>query len=309
MTEAQPEAPPLVCIVVLSWNRASETLACLESLAALDYANYRVILVDNASSDGTPALVRERFPQVALIETGANLGYGGGNNVGIDAALAVGAAYVWVLNNDTVIPPTALSTLVRVAEAQPRAGAFSPRILTRDAPPRIWYAGGSLGTTLTRSTHHHMWRPDNGVAGPPRDASYLPGCAMLLRREAIQRVGSWNQRFFMYWEDVEYCLRLAQHGWRLVYVPESTILHTGAGSSDEPGGASATFDYYHTRNALWYLRDHATPLNILPSLTYRAASLALRVAQLALGHERDKTKKLQALAKGLRNGLLNYQRM
>jgi GT2 family glycosyltransferase len=298
---------PLVAVVVLSWNRAEATLACLQSLAQQHFPGAQVIVVDNGSTDGTPDQVREKYPWVEVIETGRNLGYGGGNNVGIQAALAAGADYVWLLNNDTLVEPDALTKLVQAAEARPGAGAWSPRILTRETPARIWYAGGSLGTVLTRSTHHAMWRnAKDETSLAQRSVSYVPGCALLLRRTAIEETGPWEERFFLYWEDVDYCRRLSEHGWGMVYVPDALVLHTGAGSSDEPGGTSATFDYYHTRNALWYLKANARGLRLLPSLAYRAGSLALRTAQLLLSRERDKGRKLSALVRGLKDGVIGH---
>jgi len=133
---------PSVTIIVLNWNGGQDTLACLESLAQLDYPEFGVLVVDNGSTDGSLQAVQERFPEIPIIETGENLGYAGGSNVGLRWALDHGADYALLLNNDTVVAPDFLRLLVEAVGADPRIGIAGPTICYYDRPEVIWSAGG-----------------------------------------------------------------------------------------------------------------------------------------------------------------------
>src|SRR5436190_7401977 len=140
MNDADRHAPS-VAVIVLNWNGRDDTLACLESLAGLNYDNFQVMVVDNGSTDGSVGAIRPRFPGVEIIETGRNLGFAEGNNVGIRLALDRGMDYVFLLNNDTVVDPSLLSELVAAAERCPEGGIFGAQILYHSDPLKIWFAG------------------------------------------------------------------------------------------------------------------------------------------------------------------------
>src|SRR5262245_37473647 len=135
---------PHVAIILLNWNQPEYTLACLRSLGQLEYPNVTVTVVDNGSTDGSPALIRARYPDVTLIENGRNLGFAAGNNVGIDLAMRDGADYVMLLNNDTEVAPDMVDDLIAVAESDSSIGIVGPKILYYDLPDTIWSAGGTI---------------------------------------------------------------------------------------------------------------------------------------------------------------------
>lgn len=272
---------PRVAIIVLTYNGLADTLACLASLEHLDYPRerYRVVVVDNASRDGTPAAVRAAFPEtfVFVVENGANLGFAAGNNVGLRHALADGYDYALLLNNDTEVAPDMLRALVEAAEADPRAAAVGPLIYYHAAPARVWSAGGRID-----------WRrgicrmegeiEDRGQFTATRAVDFVTGCAMLLRRAALERVGLLDERFFMYYEESEWCVRASRAGFRILFAPQAKLWHKIP--------LDARFDkeylaYYMTRNRLLFLRaTGAGPRTWLDALllqdlrTY--ASLVLR---------------------------------
>ncbi|MBN1178458.1 MAG: glycosyltransferase family 2 protein [Anaerolineae bacterium] len=243
---------PRVAVIILNWNGLQDTLDCLGSLGSVDYPEYDVLVVDNGSGDGSPAAIRAGYPDVALWENPRNLGFTGGNNVGIRRALERGADYVLLLNNDTCVAPNFLRELVAAAEADPEIGAAGPTIYYHVAPDVIWSAGGIVdwrqGDIRMRGTDEK----DAGQFGSaPQEVDFITGCAMLLKRAALERVGGLDERFFAYYEESEWCLRARRAGWRVVHVPAARIWHK---IDPDRRSASALVHYYMTRNRLLFLR-------------------------------------------------------
>jgi GT2 family glycosyltransferase len=248
---------PRVLIVVLTYNGAELTLACLASLAKLDRPGADVIVVDNASTDNTAARVSEGYPSVVLIETGSNLGYAGGNNFGLRYAWAHGYDYALLLNNDTEVAPDFVTHLVDVCEREPDIGAAGPKITLFDRPNIIYTAGGSIdwrnGTTETVG----LGEEDRGQYDALRDVDFVNGCAILVRRVAVEQAGLIDARFGMYFEETEWCVRIARAGWRLTYVPTSVVRHK---IQLERHDLSPRVTYYMARNRLLFLRLTRAPL-------------------------------------------------
>ncbi|RRR72966.1 MAG: glycosyltransferase family 2 protein [Candidatus Viridilinea halotolerans] len=248
-------SPPRVAIIVLCYNGSSDTLACLASLRRSDYPQAQVVVLDNASQDDTPAKVREHFPEVLVIENGANLGFAAGNNVGLRYALAEGYDYALLLNNDTEVAPDFLSLLVAAAEADPQRGALGPMIYYYEAPTRIWSAGGQIDWQRGVCSMAGE-AEDVGQYATPRDVDFVTGCALLMRRTALERAGLLDERFFMYFEESEWCVRVARAGMRIRFVPQARVWHKIP--------LNARFDkeylaYYMTRNRLLFLRATGAP--------------------------------------------------
>lgn len=243
---------PSVLIVILCYNGADDTLRCIESLARIDYAPGRVqtLVVDNGSADDTVARVRAHFPAVAVIENRANLGFAAGNNVGLRYALSHGFDYALLLNNDTEVAPDFLRRLVAAGEANPTAGVLGPTIVYYERPDLIWSAGGEVDW---RRGHSVAYSGAIGAAASaaPRAVDYVSGCALLCKRATLERCGLLDERFFMYYEEVEWCVRAGRAGFTILHVPGALVLHKIP--------LNARFDkeylaYYMTRNRLLFLR-------------------------------------------------------
>lgn len=242
---------PSVTVIVLNWNGLDVTLECLASLARLDHPVPEVVVVDNGSTDGSAEGVRAQFPKAALIETGENLGFAGGNNVGIRYALERGADHVLLLNNDTVVAPDFLRLLVQAIEADPAAGMAGPMIYFYDQPEVIWSAGGAIDWQRGCTWMVGLDERDEGQYDAVREVDFVTGCALLARREAIEKAGMLDPRFFMYYEETEWCVRTARAGYKILHVPQAHIWHKIA-----PGAQadSPRVHYYMTRNRLLFLR-------------------------------------------------------
>jgi hypothetical protein len=242
---------PRVLIIILCYNGVELTLDCLRSLQSVDYPTFDVLVVDNASSDDTPARVRAQFPGVLVIETGANLGFAAGNNVGLRYALEQGYDYALLLNNDTEVAPDFLGQLVARAESDPAIGAVGPLIYYHEQPDLIWSAGGAIDWRRGVSTMYGSGERDAGQYSEARSVDFVTGCALLVRRAALERAGLLDDRFFMYYEETEWCVRIARAGLQIMFEPAARLWHKIP--------LDARFDkeylaYYMTRNRLLFLR-------------------------------------------------------
>lgn len=250
---------PAVLIVVLNWNNATDTLSCLLSLSQLQYESHRVIVVDNGSTDDSVARIRADRPDVMVVEAGENLGYAGGNNLGIRRSLEMGADYVWLLNDDVVVDPDALNCLMRVAAERPNAGFLGPVVRMSEQPGHILSAGGSFDVHMVPE-QRGVGERDGGQYREETEVDFLSGCALLVSRTAVERIGMLDERFFTYGEDVEWCYRGKLAGFGVVLVPQAIVWHPDTRRRDE---SSARVMYYITRNRLLFLRKHRLGMGIM----------------------------------------------
>jgi GT2 family glycosyltransferase len=220
-----PATSPPVWIVVLTWNGRQDTLACLRSLKNVSYPNFRIIVVDNASSDGTAEAVRKEFPGVEILLNSSNLRFAGGNNAGIRRALEGGAEYVLLLNNDTVVKADFLGKLVSRVEGDERAGMAGPKIYYFSQKDLLWYAGGKIEWWKGWISHKGVREVDRGQYDTPGETDYITGCCLLVKRSVIERVGMLDESYFIYGEDADWCVRAARAGFRLLYVPDAVLWH------------------------------------------------------------------------------------
>lgn len=217
--------------IVLNWNSESDTVACVESLLAQRPGPPDILLVDNASTDGSGDRLRIRFPMVSYLQTGENLGYAGGNNRGIAWGLARGAEWLLVLNNDTVAEPDCIARLLEPVVANDRLAATAPLIVRFDDPNCVWFAGGTFSRLRAVGQHNGEGRRVADVvdaaidARQPRRCTFLSGCCMLIRARALDGAEAFREDFFAYVEDAELCLRLVSAGWELAWIPAARLAH------------------------------------------------------------------------------------
>lgn len=222
-----------VTAIVLNWCNEPDTAACLESLAASRYDALTVLLVDNGSPDGSGARLHARFPNTPFLQTGSNLGYAGGNNRGMDWALARAGDFLLVLNNDTVVDPDCVSALVRAAE-ETGAAVVAPQIVYFDEPDRVWYGGGTF--SVPRAVGVHRGQDQHALGDMARSpVTFVTGCCFLVRSDVIRRVGGFDETYFAYVEDAELSLRLVRSGHALVFEPKALVRHRiKRGSAETP---------------------------------------------------------------------------
>jgi GT2 family glycosyltransferase len=251
-------AKPQVAVVVLNWNRTGDTLACLETVAASDWPNLTTIVVDNASSDDIGPPLAERFPEAILIRNEQNLGFAGGMNAGVAAALERGAEYVLLLNNDTEVEPSMVRLLVEAAQSKQDAGILSPLEFFLDRPEIVASAGRHCDLRRAyQGPPIYMNERDEGQFTGIEEIDVSSGTAMLVPAAVVREVGMLDDRLFLYIEDVDWALRIKEAGYRIYVCLDARLRHgvaTSSGGEDNPA-----VTYYHTRN-VFVVSDRHLPL-------------------------------------------------
>lgn len=256
-----------VTCIVLNWNGSQHTIECLGALNACTYQHLTIVVVDNGSTDDSVSRISGAFPETTLLKTEKNLGFAGGNNVGVRHALAHGADYIWLLNNDTKPAPDALAALVAKLNTDKQIGAVASICYYADSPHTVQVWGGA---------RVNLWFGYSRIATEPRKDEWfdaLYGASVLIRRTALEDVGLLDPGFFFYCEETEFCLRLRKRGWRIAVAPDSTVLHKAGGSS----GTRSFRERHFTASGLRILRLHSSA----PSLAM-ASFLTLRLTRRLL---------------------------
>lgn len=244
---------PKVVVVVLTWNKLSDTLECLDSLVEQNYSDFEILIVDNASNDETVDVIKSKYKNIRVIVNQSNLGYASGNNIGIDASLEENADYIFILNNDTSLAPDCLSRLVMEMEDNPATAAAGPKILYHDMPQIINFAGGGINDAGI-PYHIGVRQPDGYLFELSKNTNWLTGCAILIRATCLKSVGCFDPRFFLLYEDVDWCLRATEAGYNLRWVAKAKLWHKESTSFGKRW--TPNYFYYYSRNRLLFLECH-----------------------------------------------------
>jgi hypothetical protein len=264
------DSPP-VTIVIVAWNQLEVTIDCLQALDELTYTAARILLVDNGSEPALEDSIRPRFPDVEMVRLPRNVGFAAGNNAGIRWALETGTRYICLLNNDTLPQPSFLSALVAEAESSADIGMVTSKIYFAADPQRLWSVGHRLNVFLDLEPVA-MNQIDAGQWDDPRDIDFAPFCAALMRREVFEKVGLLDEAYFLYYEDMDYCLRMREAGYRLRYTPSAVVYHAVATSSG--GKTTPVRRYWMAQSGGRYFRVHGGGPRMALILPFRAASAA-----------------------------------
>jgi len=288
---------PLVYIIILTWNQWDMTLECLTSILQVTYPNYKVVVVDNGSTDGTVESIKKHFPQVEVIVNSSNLGFAAGSNVGIKYALDKKADYVLLLNNDTLVAPDCIDNLVVQAYTLPDAGILTPKIVYAGKNAQIWSAGSRCHPLTLDAMSVSQCRSHKLQDCEPRLVDYIFGTAMLIRREVVERIGLFDESFFMYYEDMDFCLRARAAGYKLYYVPTAIVQHYVAASTRN----LIPVRYYHKAySSVLFFRKHTQGMRWLIVIPYRLSSAICTVLRLI---RQGQLNAIRAYLQGLVNGL------
>lgn len=252
---------PKIAVIVLNWNGKQDTLACLESLEKLSYSHYEVIIVDNGSSDGSPSAIRKNFPQHLLIENGRNLGFAEGNNVGIRTAMSHNADLFFLLNNDTIVAPDLLDRIVEMAASCPEAGIFGAKICRFDQRQIIDHLGGMWNRkngTFTFVGMHCQEKEEEWQK--PQEIDYVCGAGLAVKRNVIETIGYLDPRFFLIWEESDFCFRAHSAGFKVMTCPQAKLWHKISASFV---GGKVHSTYFWWRNRLLWIEKNCSFLERL----------------------------------------------
>lgn len=245
---------PSVAIVVLNWHGRTDTLQCLHSLAQLSYPQRSLWLIDNGCREFSADEVARLVPGGRYLHTATNLGFAGGCNLGIRETLLTGAEFILFLNNDATIAPEALSLMVQAAEADSTVGIVGAKVLQMVDPSVLECAALRVDLRWGRLYQIGFGEPDCGQYDDLADVTAVSAAAMLVRRTLCERLGGFDERYFAYLEDVDFCLRARQAGFRVHVAPQARVWHKGKTST---GGATSPHSlYYATRNHLMLMAGH-----------------------------------------------------
>lgn len=293
---------PAVAVVILNWNGQADVLHCLSTLPRIRYPNWTATVVDNASTDDSVAAIRAAYPDQRVLVMEKNLGFCGGNNRGIEDAIKRGAQYVLLLNNDTELHSELLTELVTVAETDPRIGAVGAKNIQMHDHAMVWGAYGELtyGKELVKVVG---WRqPDAPALGGVRDVDWVIGNGIMMSRAAVEKVGGFDENFFGYHEDVDWCVRAAGAGFRLVYNGRAIIYHRGFGASHPDSKLPFPTLYFLGRNGLIFARKHGTPWQIAKYVTLFLGDITRLLIRDLI--RRDRIKPYLWVLRGFGDGIL-----
>ncbi|NNC33407.1 MAG: glycosyltransferase family 2 protein [Croceitalea sp.] len=255
---------PLVSIITINYNESAVTMDMLESLTTLTYGHIEVIVVDNASPNDNPDVIKEKYPWVHLIKSDVNLGFAGGNNLGVKAAKG---EYLLFINNDTIVPKGFIEPLVQTLQEDHTIGMVSPKIKFHWDPNLIQYAGYtpmSHWTIRNSSIGYHQM--DDGAYDVPGETESIHGAAMMVPKRVVDKVGMMTEIYFLYYEEHDWAEMIKRAGYKVYYQPKSYILHKESLST---GKFSPLKTYYIARNRIVFARRNFKPFQLFVSLIFQ----------------------------------------
>lgn len=251
---------PLVYIVVINYNNFEDTIECIKSLNSIYYKNKKILIVDNYSKNNSVKELKAHIPSCDILQLNENLGFAGGNNVGIKKALELGADYVLLINNDTTVNKDFLDKMVEVFYKYEDVGIVGGKILNYYNKNLISHAGGNIDLFKYTTTHYGLNKFDSSEYNTEREVGFISGCLMLIKSEIFKSVGLLPEEYFMYYEDTDYCLNVRENGYKLIYSPKAIIYHKVSASSG--GEESPFFLKWNTRNRLLFMNKYKYKVNI-----------------------------------------------
>ena len=285
-----------VFAIILNFNHASETIECIESLSKQTYSNLQILVVDNGSEDGSPQIIAAKFPSVTQINLPENLGFSRGINAGISHALTSGADYLFIINNDTILDSSCIETLV--SSTKENTGILAPIIYYRSQPDKIWSIGGKL-SPLTLDMHTHTTIQWTQVDLPESlDQDFVTGCGMFIPRKTFDEIGFFDEKYFLYYEDIDFCHSVRSAGFKIVAIKQAKMWHKVALSS---GGLDSPNErYWSARSGIRYFRKHARVWQYLFIIPWRLGSAIRTTIRLINSNKLDA---LAAYWRGIKDGI------
>jgi GT2 family glycosyltransferase len=297
---------PGIAVILVNWNSYDVTRDCLDSLRKVQYPNYKVIVVDNGSVDGSGQRLQTEYPEIVVLYTGKNLGFTGGNNTGFRFSIENGFDYSMMLNNDTFVEPDFLGHLVKQMEENRNIGAIQPRIYLHPNRSLLWNGGSYynrlLGFAYTKGESREA-KKEHLVL---KKVDWVTGCAFFVRNSILQDIGLLAENMFIYSEDVDLSFRIREKGYDLFYEPASVVYHI-AGSSNKnkvkgrEGYLNPIVHYLNQRNRIWllkrYTKWYAVPTVAIANFFYSMMVISYFVL-------RGRFSKVRAVKDGIRDGLL-----
>lgn len=252
---------PLVYIILVNYNGYKDTIECVESLRKINFNNYKIIVVDNASTNNSIIHLKKSCNDCTILESKNNLGFAGGNNLAIDYAINKGAEYILLLNNDTLVDPGFLDDMLETYKKEDKIGLVGCKIMNYPKKNIIWYGGGYINWFKFIPEHYGINEVDKGQCDKEKEVDFITGCCMLVKKEVFEKSGLLPDDYFMYFEDVDFCVMVKNSGYKMWYNPKAVIYHKVGLSG---GGKESSFSItWGTRNRLVFMKKYKDKVNIV----------------------------------------------
>jgi GT2 family glycosyltransferase len=282
---------PFVYIILINYNGYKDTIACVDSLKKIMYDTYKIIIVDNASSNDSLKILKETINDCIIIESKENLGFAGGNNLGIKYALHHNCDYIMLLNNDTLVKTDFLDNMLNSFSKDKKVGLVGCKIMYYPEKNIIWYGGGYIDWFKFIGAHYGMRQIDNGQYDTEKEINFMTGCCMLIKREVFEKVGLLSEDYFMYFEDVDFCVKVKNSAYKILYNPKAVIYHKVGLSS---GGEESPFSIkWCTRNRLLFMNKYKGNISsfiFILSKIFFYITRFIRCFQYIFKNKKDKSK-------------------
>ncbi len=291
-------------LILVNWNSFEYTNQCLVSLNNC-IQNFEVIVVDNGSTDGSGKELKAQHRHITLLQSASNLGFAGGNNVGINYAIDQSFEYIMLLNNDTFVEPDFIDVLVNYMDKHPEVGIIQPKIYCHHDRTLIWDGGSYFNPIFTLPYTPGALKKERASHNQLKGIDWVTGCAFFTRASILKKSGLLNEKFFIYFEDVDLSFRIKKLGYQLKYHPKSVVYHIAgmsnkSKSKQKEGYVNPIVHYLIQRNRIWFLKRYTNPIFVVPTVIYHTSySIAMMIYFII----RARFKKLNALLRGIKDGI------
>ena len=263
-------------MIIVGWNSYDNTQECIQSILDQQFIKTHIYLVDNGSKNEPLGKLAQIYPEINYIYSESNLGFAAGTNLGLQNALATGYDYFLIVNNDTKADTLMLHELSTALKDE-KLGLAAPLIYYYDTPEKIWSSGGSINYLFLMPLDSHNKK--NPLINPTV-RTFLSGCCYLLKRELLEQVGLFDEQFFLYFEDLDYCLRVNETKWKMMVIPTAKLYHKVSQSSG--GHMSESERFFYAKSSGLYFKKHINKTNALPIIFFRLGSALKMTTQLLI---------------------------
>jgi GT2 family glycosyltransferase len=260
---------PLIYIILVNYNSYIDTIECVESIEDSHYKNLKIIIVDNNSNNDSVSIMKDKLKKHIIIESNENLGFSGGNNLGIRYALNNKSDYILLLNNDTIVHPDFLEPLIKAFNENRNAGIITGQIYYYDDKELLWFDGAYCNRKKGQIYHKNIKMHNNPNLKNIEEQQFLTGCFMLIPSYIFESVGLLDEKYFLYYEDTDYCIKVKKKNYKLLINRESRIYHKVSKSTDEN---SNLYLYYNTRNRFIFIKENINGIHKIISYMYMLSS-------------------------------------
>lgn len=292
-----------IAIILLNYNNVNDTLECVKSIEKNYTGECTIVVVDNKSTDNSKQVLKENESRYKLILNEVNNGFAHGNNIGIKWALSQGFRYIMLLNNDTLVTEQSIEKMISVIKKRKNVGVVSPRIMYYPNKENIWFDGGRIDWFKFIAIHKNMNKNIRSIEKTKENeelVDFITGCCMLLRREVIDLIGFIPEEYFMYYEDVDYCIKIKEAGYELLSVKDSIIYHKVSSAS---GGENSPFSIkWGTRNRIIFMNKYKQRVSALKYLTSVLFFYLTRYIKLIIYKIKGDNARFSAILDGMKSG-------